>query len=255
MPEVAEPVLPRIHCRFSCGAASAVATKLALLNFGQRVVVSYSDTGSEHEDNKRFLADCENWFGVKVTVLKSVKYKDTWDVWEKHRFMKGKHGTKCTGELKREPTYGFELPDDILVMGYTLGEEERAERIQKTNFERKFLFPLIAGGLDKAGCLAVLQRQGIDLPAMYKLGFRNNNCIGCPKGGRGYWNMIREHFPQHFARAAEMQRRFGPNHGFWPNPDGTRLMLDELTPDRGVQYDEADIECGVVCKSLNNALE
>lgn len=246
---------PRVHCRFSCGAASAVATKLALLKFGARVVISYSDTGSEHPDNARFLADCEKWFEQKVVVLKSTKYKDIWDVWEKHRFMKGKHGVKCTGELKREPAYEFELPSDIFVMGYTLGEEERAERIQKTNFERQFYFPLITGRMDKPNCLALLERQGIELPAMYKLGFRNNNCIGCPKGGRGYWNMIREHFPEHFARVAEMQRRFGPNHGFWPNPDGTRLMLDDLAPERGVQYDEADIECGVVCETVDRIIE
>lgn len=246
---------PRIHCRFSCGAASAVATKLALINFGQRVVISYSDTGSEHEDNKRFLADCENWFGVQVTVLKSDKYESTWDLWEKRRLFKSKFGAPCTGELKREPAYGFELPDDIFVMGYTLGEESRAKRIQETNFERKFLFPLITGKMDKANCLALLEKQGIELPAMYKLGFRNNNCIGCPKGGRGYWNMIRKHFPEHFARAAKMQREFGPNHGFWANPDGTRLMLDEMDPDRGVQHDEADIECGVVCETVDRIIE
>ena len=30
---------------------------------------------------------------------------------------------------------------------------------------------------------------------MYDLGYPNNNCIGCIKGGMGYWNRIRKDFP------------------------------------------------------------
>lgn len=241
----------RIVCRFSCGAASAVATKLALAHYPRdQVVISYSDTNSEHPDNTRFMADCVRWFNHPITVHKSEKYKDIWDVWEKRRFMKGKDGAPCTGEMKRAPSYAFSRPNDVLVMGYTKGEEERVARIRATNFETKIIAPLIDAGLDKAGCLAILERAGIALPAMYLLGFNNNNCIGCPKGGRGYWNMIRKHFPDTFNRVAKLQRELGPNHGFWPEPDGSRLMLDQLDPNRGVQQDDPVIECGVVCEAV-----
>ena len=67
----------RVVVWFSCGAPSAVAAKLALVKYGERVVVAYCDTGSEHEDNKRFLVNCERWLGVDVTRLKSAKYNDT----------------------------------------------------------------------------------------------------------------------------------------------------------------------------------
>ena len=58
----------RIISWFSCGAASAVATKLLLSEKPERfdVRVVYCETGSEHPDNERFLADCENWFGQSV---------------------------------------------------------------------------------------------------------------------------------------------------------------------------------------------
>ena len=35
-------------------------------------------------------------------------------------------------------------------------------------------------------------------PLMYDLGYPNNNCIGCVKGGMGYWNHIRKDFPEVF---------------------------------------------------------
>jgi len=54
---------------FSCGAASAVATKLT-----PDAEPVYCETGSEHPDNERFLQDCERWFGRKVTRLKSDRY-------------------------------------------------------------------------------------------------------------------------------------------------------------------------------------
>jgi 3'-phosphoadenosine 5'-phosphosulfate sulfotransferase (PAPS reductase)/FAD synthetase len=241
--------LPRVVCRFSCGAASAVATKLTLKKYGSdRVIVSYSDTGSEHPDNKRFMADCERWFDKSVVVLKSEKYADTWALCESSGFIASRHGTACTGELKREPAYAFEKPDDILVFGYTVDELKRAVRIREQNFERIIETPLIEAGLSKADCLAMVERAGIELPAMYKLGFQNNNCIGCPKGGRGYWNMIRKHFPRQFERMAALQRKLGEGSAFWVEPNGTKLTLDRLDPGRGVQYDEPAIECGVVCE-------
>lgn len=244
----------RVVSRFSCGAASAVATKLALAHYPrEQVVISYSDTNSEHWDNKRFMADCAQWFNHSITVHKSEKYKDTWDVWEKERFIASRHGAPCTGALKREPAYAFALPDDVLVMGYTKGEEKRAARIRAANFETTIITPLIAADLDKAGCLAILERAGIALPAMYALGFNNNNCIGCPKGGRGYWNMIRKHFPAKFERMAKLQRELGVS--FWQEPDGSGLFLDQLDPNRGVQQDEPVIECGVVCEAVESYID
>lgn len=241
---------PRIICRFSCGAASAVATKLAIGKYGHdRIEITYSDTGSEHPDNKRFMAECVRWFNHPITVVKSAKYADTWAVWEKERFIKSMKGAPCTGALKREPHYPLERPSDIMVFGYTSEEQDRADRLRKENFERALEFPLIEAGMNKADCLGLVSRAGIALPAMYLLGFQNNNCIGCPKGGRGYWNMIRKHFPVQFERMAALQRRLGEGSAFWREPDGTKLTLDKLDPNRGVMHDEPDIECSVMCHS------
>lgn len=237
---------PRIVCRFSCGAASAVATKLALHKYDyDRVEINYCDPGSEHPDNVRFLADCVRWFNKPVTVLRSEKYADTWAVWEGERFIASQKGAPCTGILKREPGLTFERPTDILVMGYTCEEQERADNLRRQNFERTIETPLIDAGLTKADCLGMIERAGIELPAMYNLGFQNNNCIGCPKGGRGYWNMIRKHFPDKFERMAKLQREL--NVSFWQEPDGSPLYLDQLDPNRGVQHDEPHIECSVMC--------
>jgi len=238
----------RIVCRFSCGAASAVATKLALKKYGHdRVVITYSDPGSEHPDNVRFLADCQRWFDHKIITLKSNKFDDTWEVFEKERFIVSRQGAPCTGYMKREPTYDFSLPTDILVFGYTADEAARAESFRQQNFEITLETPLIDAGLTKADCLGMIERAGIAIPAMYLLGYQNNNCIGCPKGGMGYWNKIRVDFPEVFERMAAIQRDLGPGSGFFREKDGTRIRLDDLAPDRGNLLTEPNIECSLLC--------
>ena len=73
--------MPRTLCWYSCGAASSIATKMTLKTNPDALVV-YCETGGEHPDNERFLADCEEWFGKEITRLKSDKYASTWQVWE-----------------------------------------------------------------------------------------------------------------------------------------------------------------------------
>ena len=88
----------RVISWFSCGAASAVATKLAIQKYGS-VDVYYTDTGSEHEDNPRFITDCEKWFGTNVTILKSDKYADAMEACEKARYLSSPQGAPCTGAM------------------------------------------------------------------------------------------------------------------------------------------------------------
>lgn len=100
--------------------------------------------------------------------------------------------------------------------------------------------------MNKQECLAIIERAGIELPAMYKLGYHNNNCIGCVKGGLGYWNKIRTDFPQAFQRMAEIERAKGfASH---KEKDGTPIFLDELDPNRGEFTTEIMPECGLFCE-------
>ena len=166
----------------------------------------------EHPDNERFLADCEAWFGRKVTRIKSEKYADTWDVWEKRHYLAGVHGAVCTVELKLAPRLRFQRPDDIHVFGYTADarDQARAERLQANYPEQTFRTPLIERGLMKEHCLDMVRRAGIALPPLYALGFRNNNCIPCVKAqSPAYWALVRKTFPDKFERMAELSRELG----------------------------------------------
>lgn len=230
---------------FSAGAASAVAAKLTLAEVTGEIVIAYVDPGSEHPDNERFLTDCEAWFGQPIVRLKSDRYADTWQVWTERRFLSGPTGALCTAELKKRVRFGFERLDDVQVFGYTAEESRRADRFREQNPGVDLWCPLIDRSLTKDDCLALVDRAGIELPAMYKLGFRNNNCIGCVKGGMGYWNHIRKHFPDTFHRMALLERDIG--HSLLSDADGP-VWLDELDPERGEMLSEPSIDCSLLCE-------
>tara|TARA_R100001530_G_scaffold88084_2_gene61317 strand:+ start:376 stop:1152 length:777 start_codon:yes stop_codon:yes gene_type:complete len=241
---------------FSCGAASAVAAKIATQQYDD-CLVAYCDTSStEHPDNLRFLRDVEKWIGQPILMLKSDKYKDTWDVWNKTRYLVGVAGARCTSELKRAVREKFQREDDIHVFGYTLEERHRAERFEKSYPELDAQWILIENELSKDDCLGFLWKAGIEIPAMYKLGFRNNNCIGCVKGSSGYWVKTRKIFPEVFKRMALLERELNVAiNKKYVKGERVRVFLDELPENAGRYEDEPDISCGIMCQSAYDGLE
>ena len=238
--------MTRIVCNFSAGAASAVATKLTLAKNPDALIINV-EVAEEHPDNARFRSDCERWFGKPIIVLRDKKYNGSArEVWRRVRFMKSQYGMSCTGRIKREVSKDYRTATDIQVLGFTVEEAKRASQWEENNPELTLITPLIDAQLTKSDCLAMLERAGIQLPMMYRLGFENNNCIGCPHGGMGYWNRIREHFPNDFAEVARIQAEIGPGANFWVHK-GQRISLLELPPDAG-QHNEPIPDCSIFCE-------
>ena len=247
----------RIISWFSCGAASAVASKLAIQEHGD-VEVIYQETHSEHPDNERFLADCEKWFGQQVIRLSSDKYHDIWEIFEKRRYLAGVNGALCTSELKRMVAEKYlNHGRDLEVFGYTVEEQNRVERFRENNPERRIQAILVERGLTKDDCLGMIDKAGIEIPTMYKLGYTNNNCIGCVKGQMGYWNKIRVDFPDVFDRMAKMERELDAALCKTYAGDGKRkrVFLDELDPKAGNHVTEPRISCGIMCEIESSQLD
>jgi len=240
----------RVISWFSCGAASAVATVLAAIKYGNRMEAVYCRVVEEHEDNLRFLADFTKVFGIPVKTIINETYRGSiYDVFIKRGYIKHiKGGAPCTTTLKKDMRKKYQLPTDIQVFGYTIEEQHRADRFIDANNEVTEDFILIENGISKQDCLDLIKHSGIELPVMYKLGYQNNNCIGCVKGGMGYWNAIRKHFPNQFERMAKLERML--NHSVCKDDDGP-VFLDELDPKRGRFKMDQPNDCGFTCEVKN----
>lgn len=233
---------------WSGGITSAVACRLAIEKY-DNVRLIYIETGSHHPDTIRFKEDCENWYGQKIETLQNSKYDNHIDVILKSKYVNGAAGARCTKELKKDVRFKFEKENKIAaqVWGYEFEASEinRAIRTQEQYPYTNPLFPLIENKLSKNECAGILAGAGIKIPMMYKLGYNNNNCIGCVKGGAGYWNKIRVDFPEIFKQMADAERAVGAT--CLKDKNG-KIYLDELDPNAGNPTDLVTGECGIFCQ-------
>lgn len=240
----------RIVCQFSCGAASAVATKLILAKYsGRNIQIINAFVKEEHIDNRRFLADCEVWFGREITVLCDEEYDASIiEVFRRKQFMKNRFFAPCTKTLKSKLLDAWKLPTDTMVLGYTVEEKDRFEDFCERNPDRRVLAPLIDDGLTKEDCKAMLERAGIVLPMMYRLGYDNANCIGCVKGGEGYFRAIREDFPVEFETLAKCQDEIGEGAYFFRDrKTGERYSLRNI-PSGKAKRNNGLPSCSFLCE-------
>lgn len=234
---------------FSCGAASAVAAKKTIEKYGEthNILIVNNPVAEEHEDNLRFLKDIEKWLGVKIISATSKKAGtiSAVDIWEKRKYMSGIKGAPCTQMLKKEARYEFELNNkiDFHVLGFTVDEKARHERFIK--FERENVLPiLIDEGLTKNDCFKILEKAGLSLPEIYKIGYPNANCIGCVKSSSPtYWNLVRKTHPEVFEQRADQSKRIGCK---LIKVKGKRIYLDELDPN-AIGGKLKSYECGIFC--------
>lgn len=247
---------------FSDGAASAVATKLDIQEYGiDAGPVVICDTGAEDEDNYRFRAECEAWFGFPITVIRSVEYESVFEVWQKRRYISGHKGAPCSGAMKFVPRLNFEEPGDINIFGYTADahDKRRATRLAGEFRPGCFANPLIERGITKANCLALLQGAGIKMPRTYAMGFPNANCLkfGCAKAqSPRYWALFRKCFPERFVKTATLARELDVMLAVMreeKGPDGERIVIRGFIDDIPADYPTTEAiapACDLLC-SIN----
>ena len=229
-------------CWLSAGVSSFIAGYLERDTIDEYI---YMDIDDQHEDSMRFMKDCEKALGKPITILKS-EYGSVENVIRTAGMIKNPRTqfAPCTNWLKKRIRKEWELmhPDWELtyVWGMDYDEKDRAEKLCEANPDYTHEFPLIDKMLTKQDAHAILDRLGIQRPKMYDLGYHNNNCIGCIKGGMGYWNKIRVDFPEIFEKRAKLERDIGASIL-------KDCYLDELDPHRGRIEDEISQDCGVLC--------
>ena len=228
---------------FSCGASSFIATYLMKDEIDK---IIYTHIENQHPDTLRFLKDAEKIIGKEIEIISSPYFKSVEEVIESTGIINTVKGAPCTNILKKKVRKMWEAKNPgkhTYVWGFDNNEKDRAERLLETMPDYNHSFPLIEYGLSKKQVHALCTKLGIKRPAMYDLGYNNNNCIGCVKGGMGYWNKIRVDFPEVFERRAKLERKLNCT-----TING--IFLDELDPERGRNVKEIIPDCGVSCEYI-----
>lgn len=211
----------------------------------------YIDIKDQHPDSLRFIKDCESAIGKPIQVLRSNEYTCVDDCVRAFGGFRnpGNGFAPCTNWLKKRVRKEWENRNKdyelIYVWGFDFKEKSRAERTVESNPQARHEFPLIDRNLSKEEVRLFERTFPFKRPFMYELGYPNNNCLGCTKGGMGYWNKIRKDFPDVFKSRSELERLVG--HSILKDSKGSPIYLDELDPNRGNMNTEVFPECGIMC--------
>lgn len=231
----------------SAGVSSFIASYIIRDEIDEFYYIHIDD---QEEDSLRFINDCEKLLGKKIEKLQSPMYMCVNDACQSAGvFRMTRTGfAPCTNWLKKRVRHDqFEILHEHDELTYVWGfdcsarERARAERILETMPQYEHRFPLIEQNLTKQDAHAIAKSLGLKRPKMYDMGYNNNNCKGCIKGGMGYWNKIRVDFPEVFESRAKLERKLGCSIL-------KEYYLDELPPNAGNQTDEIMEDCSIFCE-------
>jgi hypothetical protein len=231
---------------FSAGVSSAVATKIALQKYPDLLII-YQHINDQHPDTLRFVNDCEKWFERPVLRMQG-KYKTVDEAVRGSGFLVSAYGAGCTRLLKRRLRMDWEAENPsrhTYIWGFDANEDDRAQNRMAEMPKHDHAFPLVEHGLDKKTVHGIIEVAGIKRPAMYDMGYPNNNCIGCVKGGAGYWQKIKKDFPDVFQSRAKLERVIGRSI---LRRNKESVFLDELPDDFGRDMKIIVPECGFFCE-------
>ena len=230
-------------CWLSAGVSSFLAGYFERDSIDKYI---YIDIDDQHEDSMRFIKDCEKVLGKRIEILKS-PYGSVENCILSAGMIRNPFTqfAPCTNWLKKRVRKEWEEKHTdfqiTYIWGFDYEEKHRAERLNESMPDFKHEFPLIERMLTKQDVHALFDRLfDFKRPVMYDMGYQNNNCVGCVKGGMWYWNQIRKDFPDVFKARSELERKIGASiiKG---------VYLDELEPYRGRKEDEISTDCGIMC--------
>jgi len=196
-------VLPTLQISFSGGRTSAYMTKLLLDNWNDKYnfIVTFANTGLEHEKTLEFVNNCDTVFGFNTVWLetvvrhgekkgssfKVVSYQTASRNGEPFTEVVKKYGIPnpsylhCTRELKLAPmrsylaSLGINHRDIPTAIGIRVDE---MRRVKKSAEVENIIYPLVnTWPSDKQDVLDWWEEQAFDL----KIDEWDGNCKGCYK--------------------------------------------------------------------------
>lgn len=198
----------------SSGAPSALLALKVIGAYGaENVACIFADTGVEHPDNYRFLADLKA-AGLQIEALSIGKTPE--DLQREQATLFTQVLAPCTRILKLEPirayVQGLQVDGYLVFMhvGYTVEDASRMEDTRRNWLTNNVMprFMLVDEQYNRHRVQTEMKQRGFILPETYRLNFPNANCIaqgGCVKGGKSYMQRMLTHFPQFYAKREKLE--------------------------------------------------
>jgi hypothetical protein len=201
---------------FSGGVTSAWCAGWALAQYPKEdVVFLFHDTKEEHPDTYRFIREMAA--ALKHPVTEFSDGRSVTEVFHDEGAIANNRMAFCSRILKAEQRDKYMnllraegVTEIVNVVGFTAGEWQRVQRATMRAQQQKFiaLFPLALEGITKQECADWCLSLGVKPSEMYRWS-EHANCIGCVRGGKGYWLKVKENAPEVWDQRVALEKEFG----------------------------------------------
>lgn len=148
-----------------------------------------------------------------INTLHNNLYSGPCDVMRKSGCIYGPGGAVCELQLKKRVRQEWEISNwghHTYIWGLDACQPERADMICESMPEFNHEFPLIEHNLSRHDCKKMCRSVGIleqvD-PSLREVGV--NRCLGCVKGNKAYWCLMRQLNPKVFNEMVSLERELG----------------------------------------------
>lgn len=164
-----------------------------------------------------------------------------WDIFYRQKFIGNSRVANCSTILKQRMArdfikQNFKKEETKVYFGIDWSEEHRTKSPTEnwSKYASEVIFPLCEEPyITKEDKWALLEREGIEKPDLYKLGFEHNNCGGfCVRAGQGHFKLLLETKPELFKYHEAMEQTLAEQ--IYEDIGDERTILNKTV--KGVRY-------------------
>lgn len=160
----------------------------------------YADHGADWPETTEYVAMLIDR-GYPVTMLETRREGlDLYDYYLKRHLMPMRILRHCTDHFKVRPLSAYMAPPCTTYLGIDAGEAHRATRIlEGCRPGEEKVFPLIEYGIDRAGCVEIIEAHGLPVPI-------KSGCYICPFQRMGQWRELYRLHPDLYCKAKRLEQ-------------------------------------------------
>jgi len=161
----------------------------------------FCDAGAERQRTLDYVAMMRERFEITTIVAECEGIVGLYTYCLHYRIVPMRRYRWCTAKFKIQPLLRYMKEQSagrkyIEILGYCAGEEHRLRRSIKS--ARAIWAPLIDWGIDRQGCVEIIEQAGFPVPA-------HSGCFICPFMRRDEVIEMRHEYPDEFAKAARLE--------------------------------------------------
>ena len=225
---------------FGCDYASVIAMVFA----DPDTILHISPYAKPTSNERFFIRRAELLIRQHIHTLHNAEYFGPCDVMRKSGRIYGPGGAVCELQLRKRVRQAWEISNwghHTYIWGLDACQRERANMIRESMPEFDHEFPLIDHNFSRHDCEKMCKNAGIlEQPDLGLESVGTNRCLGCVKGNKAYWSLMRRYHPDKFNEMASLEREL--DRSCIPG-----CYLDELDPDEDygpVRVGNCFVGCG-----------